>query len=799
MKCNYRLFLAIALLLFLIPNVTAWWDNSWSYKINNDPNGTQRPYQLSINVSNNTGTNNNTYVFCNGRCNANFTDVRFTILDITEQPLWIENVTFINATTARFYVNLTTLGQVQMYYGNSGATTVSNGNTTFPLFDDFTNGTTLNTTLWTEGGSGTATVADGNITLIDPDYIRSNVQFGSGYFVRTRARWNTAGDVDDHWQVGFIGSLGTNDKTKMSVPLRSRPSPDNLYCMMGKAGTGYKENQYTFARSTTIWHIGEYQRGGTIDYCFSEDNSSQIFSSTKYANTASRYAAAEAWTSDVIVDWILVGNYSLTPPSWGTWGAQVSGHVTYEPPAPINGTRANGTTWTNYSWSAGTGNITDQYQVCVNLVCANQTAAYINSTLTSHQWNNLTVKAVNTSNNTMNSSSYLTDSYQNPNIAPVLGVIGNKKIYQDRTLSIQLSATDADNDTISNEYRFEGENYTNWTSSSWNIYAHASTSAGNTVYNNTAHTPISFNFNGTNINFVYIQAASRTKANISFDGGANTTMDEYGGSTIYQVETAYSFGLTPGAHIAKISPFMNGSIGIIDIDAIDVAMQGWYGTNATNGTLNTTTGAYTWTPNSSEVGNYTWYFNYSDGWGAVDTEVITVQVKANRLINVTLDNIGWQTILVNDTQSFLSLDTLLTPTYLAWWNGSSQEFHKYKADWLYRQNESVSSNNAVMALVATDHTVSLNISHPYNYTLLTGQNLIGFPENISMSNINSTVNYDGNCTNIDEINYIYSNQTLRTYSCVSGGNQTNASVIIEEGRGAWLNAVQNVTILDALG
>ena len=51
-----------------------------------------------------------------------------------------------------------------------------------------------------------------------------------------------------------------------------------------------------------------------------------------------------------------------------------------------------------------------------------------------------------------------------------------------------------------------------------------------------------------------------------------------------------------------------------------------YGTNASHGVLNKTTGEYSWTTNSSDVGTYTWYFNSSDNYGGIDTETITVTV-----------------------------------------------------------------------------------------------------------------------------------------------------------------------------
>ncbi|SNQ60491.1 IPT/TIG domain-containing protein [Candidatus Methanoperedens nitratireducens] len=52
-----------------------------------------------------------------------------------------------------------------------------------------------------------------------------------------------------------------------------------------------------------------------------------------------------------------------------------------------------------------------------------------------------------------------------------------------------------------------------------------------------------------------------------------------------------------------------------------------YGTNATKGALNSSTGVYLWTTTSSDVGTYIWSFNSTDGYGGVDNETITVTVN----------------------------------------------------------------------------------------------------------------------------------------------------------------------------
>ncbi|HYN44382.1 MAG TPA: hypothetical protein VER35_00115, partial [Candidatus Limnocylindrales bacterium] len=53
-----------------------------------------------------------------------------------------------------------------------------------------------------------------------------------------------------------------------------------------------------------------------------------------------------------------------------------------------------------------------------------------------------------------------------------------------------------------------------------------------------------------------------------------------------------------------------------------------YGTNASKGTLDPSTGDYSWTTSGLDEGTYTWYFSSSDNYGGVDTETITVTVNA---------------------------------------------------------------------------------------------------------------------------------------------------------------------------
>jgi hypothetical protein len=62
---------------------------------------------------------------------------------------------------------------------------------------------------------------------------------------------------------------------------------------------------------------------------------------------------------------------------------------------------------------------------------------------------------------------------------------------------------------------------------------------------------------------------------------------------------------------------------------------GTFDTNATNGTLNTTTGVFTWS--NPVVGTYYWLFNVSDGYGGVDSFVANITVT--NLNNFSFTNI----------------------------------------------------------------------------------------------------------------------------------------------------------------
>ncbi len=163
-----RKVLIFLILMLSIQNASAaWWNTSFGYRTDTQIVNGSRPYQISLNISNSTGVNTATQLYCNGHCNVNFSDIRFTLDNTTEIPYWIEN-----STTGKVWINATVNGTINMYYGNSTATTTSNGVTTFPFFDDFSGALTKWTVTQSTGGN--VAIVDGRLKMIGNNAYTTN-------------------------------------------------------------------------------------------------------------------------------------------------------------------------------------------------------------------------------------------------------------------------------------------------------------------------------------------------------------------------------------------------------------------------------------------------------------------------------------------------------------------------------------------------------------------------------------------------------------------------------------------------
>lgn len=120
-----------------LQNSPSWYNQSWTKRrtvtVDNTGNSSSfTNYQVKVDV---------TY---DADMNADFSDIRFTSSDGTTLiDFWMETSTV--STSATFWVEVPSItgsasSSIYMYYGNSGASSVSSGANTFPLmFDDFIN------------------------------------------------------------------------------------------------------------------------------------------------------------------------------------------------------------------------------------------------------------------------------------------------------------------------------------------------------------------------------------------------------------------------------------------------------------------------------------------------------------------------------------------------------------------------------------------------------------------------------------------------------------------------------------
>ncbi len=123
---------------------------------------------------------------------------------------------------------------------------------------------------------------------------------------------------------------------------------------------------------------------------------------------------------------------------------------TYEPSTPTNILSNAGYFYVNHSWTNGTGNITNSYNITINNIWSNGSVLnYNNNTYNPHAWSNISIYAYNSSGTGTLNQTPLTNNTRIPNNAPIQGAIGNKNVNEGSLLTFTISSTDTDGDTLS--------------------------------------------------------------------------------------------------------------------------------------------------------------------------------------------------------------------------------------------------------------------------------------------------------------------------------------------------------------
>ena len=304
-----------------------WYDPAWGYRkqltVTGSIDGVQTNYQMKLTVNYGSGTDSNGTVYLGGKSQTNFNDLRFTNSNGTLLDYWIESKT--DGSTATVWIEFDSIPaspstvNFYIYYGNSGASAVSNGTNTFQFFDDF-EGSSINSSLWDSVGGGIL-VSNSVVTF-------------------TTSAVNTNNSIISKIAVSVDGTTAIRARLK-SQYINSTSYGEQGFGLEGHIDTmfnhrigGWQGNYHTYITSShtivsfagisaNTWFIQDLLRVGKAQWYADGGNLKEIsanYPSTTYKiSTQVDYNTAPA---SMYVDWVLVRKYTVTEPTWGTLGSE---------------------------------------------------------------------------------------------------------------------------------------------------------------------------------------------------------------------------------------------------------------------------------------------------------------------------------------------------------------------------------------------------------------------------------------------------------------------------------------------
>jgi len=269
-----------------------------------------------------SNTSNNAEVYLDGKCRYDFGDIRFTDDDgITLLDYWMESK--VDGYKAVFWVevadDLSLAPQtIYIYYGNSNATTTSNGANTFQLFDHFDDGS-LNPLLWkTIGYSGVA--IESGTSLIAAASVIELVYSVPTFGLNTRVRASGFLYLVKPSAVSYVGYASIDGLN--AVIAASYYSTSNPYFYIATTSAGVSSYSNTSLLRDNVYHIFDVMRVSST--------SSKIYVDSRYAAESTTnnptaklpiqfLAFKQALT---VIDWVFVSKLVNPEPAHSTWGSE---------------------------------------------------------------------------------------------------------------------------------------------------------------------------------------------------------------------------------------------------------------------------------------------------------------------------------------------------------------------------------------------------------------------------------------------------------------------------------------------
>lgn len=247
-------------------------------------------------------------------------DLRFTTDDgSTLLDFWVEKVEgTIPNRLAYIWVEVSAdLGSNQdiyCYYGNAGASNDSDGETTFPFFDDFP-GSSIDGSKWTE--TGTVVVSGSEAALNENDEIFGKTSFGIGYAYRAKSK-------SDEQDFNFLGAQSdfSNRILLYNADATYPDDFDRVTAFFHKAGvSGSTENDGWFNWLNT-YYVYEIQRISSSLVKYSQGTNTNTYTNSAHIPTVDLFTRLNCYNnsqeSTLTVDWSLVRKCIDTEPSFSS-------------------------------------------------------------------------------------------------------------------------------------------------------------------------------------------------------------------------------------------------------------------------------------------------------------------------------------------------------------------------------------------------------------------------------------------------------------------------------------------------
>lgn len=255
------------------------WFGGWNYRkehiITGSTAGALENYTIKFNIYNKSGFNSENHVYLSNKVNSDFSDLRFTNSSGGSLDYWIEEyksesvVVWVEMDYIPASPNNTT---IFIYYGNSSATSESNGTNTFVLYEDFENYSStsdgITPPIWNIFNNGNVTLA---------------TQSGNRVLLKTKDNDPNGGHI------GFGTTISSFEAIFWTNRINGNGGSQNRYSIADSTGDGYGPRMYDFTGSSETFAIEERNGGSTV---------SNIGSTTFTANSNTWYKVLFRYYND---------------------------------------------------------------------------------------------------------------------------------------------------------------------------------------------------------------------------------------------------------------------------------------------------------------------------------------------------------------------------------------------------------------------------------------------------------------------------------------------------------------------